>query len=81
MPTEIDLNDLRQRVLAGETIPREIYRQVILTLRAGRDAATTAKVEKANRTAEAKSAKAGKVPKQTPEEAMAALDALLNIKI
>jgi hypothetical protein len=61
------LNDLRSRVLAGETVPAEELAQALSALRGNRTSAS------ASSTASRK-----KNAKQTPEEALAELDSLLG---
>lgn len=49
-----ELNDLRQRVLAGEQFPAEEYKRIIQSYRAQRLGAVTAGAEKTKAKAEAK---------------------------
>lgn len=61
------INDLRARVLAGETVSPEELREALATLRNGRRTAAT----------QSASSKRKKTPK-TPEAAQAELDSLLG---
>lgn len=68
-PLTLDLNALRQRVLAGEVIEPHIAREAIERLRAGRKSATaTAAI----------SGKSSKVRPMSDEELDASLDAAFN---
>jgi len=62
----LTLNDLRARVLAGETVPAEELAQAIKQLRGNRS------------TASATSTSSRKSKTKTPQEAQAELDDLLN---
>lgn len=53
MVTPEQLNDLRQRVLAGEEFPAEEYRKIIAAYRANRLGAVSAAAPKAKAKAEA----------------------------
>ena len=54
MAEEIDLNALRQRVLKGETIPREEYTSLIAKLRVKRNVEVTAAADKKEKREKAK---------------------------
>lgn len=61
LPTAEQLNDLRQRVLAGEEFPADEYRKIIQAYRANRLAGVTAAAPKAK-------AKAASAAKATPQD-------------
>lgn len=58
LPTAEELNDLRQRVLAGEEFPPDEYRKIIQAYRANRAAGVQAAAPKTKAKAEAKAAAA-----------------------
>jgi hypothetical protein len=69
-PNTLDLNALRQRVLAGETISPEIARAAIEALRQGRKTATTAAAVKGT---------SKKARVMSDDELMADFDAALTL--